>query len=220
LSRPGLPDLVIFDCDGVLIDSETIAARTEAAYLNEIGFAITTDDIMSRYVGLSMSAMIADIEMRYAQRLPADFGDKLSRRSAAAFEAELVATAGVETVLKTLRNKVCVASSSAPERLRHSLSLVGLLRYFDPHVFSATHVERRKPAPDLFLFAADRMAARPHACVVIEDSEAGVCAAVAAGMRVLGFTGGSHCGPDHAIRLHRAGAAATFAQMTRLTELL
>jgi beta-phosphoglucomutase-like phosphatase (HAD superfamily) len=75
LSRPGLPDLVIFDCDGVLIDSETIAARTEAAYLNEIGFAITTDDIMSRYVGLSMSAMIADIEMRYAQRLPADFGD-------------------------------------------------------------------------------------------------------------------------------------------------
>jgi HAD superfamily hydrolase (TIGR01509 family) len=214
------PDLVIFDCDGVLIDSETIAARTEAAYLNEIGVAITTDDIMGRYVGLSMSAMIADIEMRYAQRLPADFGDELSRRAAAAFEIELVAIAGVETALKTLQSKICVASSSAPERLRHSLSVVGLLRYFDPHVFSATQVERGKPAPDLFLFAADRMAARPHACVVIEDSEAGVSAAVAAGMRVLGFAGGSHCGPDHATRLHRAGATATFAQMTRLTELL
>ena len=214
------PDLVIFDCDGVLIDSETIAARTEAACLNEIGIKITTSEIASWYVGLSMSSMLADIEIRYGRRLPADFGERLTQRAAAAFETELIATPGIETALKALRSRVCVASSSAPQRLRHSLSMVGLLRYFDPHVFSATQVEHGKPAPDLFLFAADRMAARPDACVVIEDSEAGIKAAVAAGMRPLGFTGGSHCGSDHADRLSQAGAAATFGQMARLIELL
>ena len=106
---------------------------------------------------------------------------------------------------QALPQRRCVASSSAPARLRHSLSLTGLLRYFEPHVFSATQVARGKPAPDLFLFAAASMQRAPAACVVIEDSVPGVQAAVAAGMRVIGFTGGGHCRPGHAERLRAAG---------------
>jgi beta-phosphoglucomutase-like phosphatase (HAD superfamily) len=100
--------------------------------------------------------------------------------------------------------------------LRHSLTVTGLLRYFDPHIFSATQVARGKPAPDLFLFAASRMQAAPDTCLVIEDSEAGVRAAVAAGMRVIGFTGGGHCRLGHAERLRTAGATAIFDHMRNL----
>lgn len=127
---------------------------------------------------------------------------------------------GVEEALAALTCKVCVASSSSPERLRHSLSLVGLLRWFDPHIFSAAQVARGKPAPDLFLFAARQMGVEPHSCVVIEDSVPGVAGATAAGMRVIGFTGGSHCGPGHSVRLRSAGAFATLADLGELPGLL
>ena len=121
---------------------------------------------------------------------------------------------------EALPQRRCVASSSAPERLRHSLSLAGLLHRFEPHIFSATQVARGKPAPDLFLFAAASMQRRPAACVVIEDSVPGVQAAVAAGMRVIGFTGGGHCRPGHAERLRAAGAAAVADDMRRLPALV
>ena len=142
-----------------------------------------------------------------AARCRLDFADTLRVRVAAAFDAELAPIAGVEAALAALPYRRCVASSSAPERLRHSLSLTGLLHWFEPHVFSATQVARGKPAPDLFLFAAASMQAAPATCVVIEDSVPGVQAAVAAGMRVIGFTGGGHCRPGHAERLRAAGAA-------------
>jgi beta-phosphoglucomutase-like phosphatase (HAD superfamily) len=114
----------------------------------------------------------------------------------------------------------CVASSSAPERLRHSLSLTGLLHRFEPNIFSATQVPRGKPAPDLFLFAAAAMQVIPACSVVIEDSVPGVLAAVAAGMRAIGFTGGGHCRPGHADRLRAAGAAAITDDMRRLPALV
>ena len=215
-----LPDLVIFDCDGVLIDSEVIGCRVDAACLTEIGIAISVEEVMDRYVGISTASMLADLKSRYGRTLPADFGETLQRRVAAAFATELTAMAGVEALLEQIGCRTCVASSSTPERLRHSLGLVGLLHRFEPNIFSATQVARGKPAPDLFLFAAAQMGAAPEACLVIEDSVAGVCAAVAAGMQVLGFTGGGHCRPGHADRLRTAGASAIFAHMRELPALI
>jgi HAD superfamily hydrolase (TIGR01509 family) len=214
------PELIIFDCDGVLIDSEAIACRADAACLAEIGIAMSAEEIMDRYLGISAAAMCADIEQRHGCVLPPDFAETLRLRAAAAFETELAPMSGVEAVLAALPHRRCVASSSAPERLRHSLSLTGLLHWFEPHVFSATQVEHGKPAPDLFLFAAASMGVVPASCVVVEDSVPGVCAAVAAGMRAIGFTGGGHCRPGHAERLRAAGATAVACDMRRLPALV
>jgi HAD superfamily hydrolase (TIGR01509 family) len=214
------PELIIFDCDGVLIDSEAISCRTDAACLAEIGVAMSAEQIMDRYLGISATAMCADIERCQGRTLPPDFAETLRLRVAAAFEAELMPMVGVEAALDALPQRRCVASSSAPERLRHSLSLAGLLHRFSPHVFSAAQVARGKPAPDLFLFAAASMHADPAACVVIEDSVPGVQAAVAAGMRAIGFAGGGHCRPGHAERLLAAGAAAIADDMRGLPALV
>jgi HAD superfamily hydrolase (TIGR01509 family) len=164
--------------------------------------------------------MCRDIEQRYGLVLPSDFVKTLHDRVAAVFDTELTAIAGVELLLQSLQRSRCVASSSAPERLRHSLSLTGLLGYFEPHIFSATQVERGKPAPDLFLFAANAMQVPPASCIVVEDSEPGVQAAVAAGMRAIGFTGGKHCRPGHAERLRAAGAVAVVDAMSQLAASL
>lgn len=214
------PSLVIFDCDGVLIDSEVIACRVDAECLNEIGFPTTAQFIQEHFVGVSSRMMFERIERDHGRKLPEGFSAALQARLNAAFDGELEAISGVADVLPTLGVQVCVASSSQPERLRHTLGLTGLWAHFDPHVFSATMVKSGKPAPDLFLYAAERMRTVPRDCVVVEDSLAGVTAARAAGMRVLGFTGGSHCGPGHAARLRAAGAAAVFDDMHRLPELL
>jgi HAD superfamily hydrolase (TIGR01509 family) len=214
------PELIIFDCDGVLIDSEAIACRADSACLAEIGIAMSAEQIMDRYLGISADTMCADIEQRQGRALPPDFAETLRLRVAAAFETELMPMVGVEAALDALPQRRCVASSSAPERLRHSLSLAGLLHRFEPHVFSATQVACGKPAPDLFLFAAASMHADPAACAVIEDSVPGVQAAVAAHMRAIGFTGGGHCRPGHAERLLAAGAAAIADDMRRLPALV
>ena len=214
------PELIIFDCDGVLVDSETISCRTDSLCLAEIGIAMSAEEIMDRYLGISAATMCGDIERRVSRSLPADFADTLRARVAAAFDAELAPIAGVTTMLDTLPFRRCVASSSAPERLRHSLSLTGLLGYFEPHIFSATQVARGKPAPDLFWFAADAMRATRATCVVIEDSVPGVQAAVAAGMQVIGFAGGAHCRPGHGERLREAGATAVADAMHKLPALL
>ena len=214
------PELLIFDCDGVLIDSEAIACRVDAACLAEVGIDISAEEIMDRYLGISAVMMCRDIEQRYSRELPEGFAGTLHRRVAEVFDAELAATPGIEGLLRTLPHRRCVASSSAPQRLRHSLSVAGLLGYFEPHIFSATQVARGKPAPDLFLFAANAMRAVPGSCVVIEDSVPGVQAAVAAGMRAIGFTGGSHCRPGHAERLRAAGAAAVAADIPSLSALI
>jgi HAD superfamily hydrolase (TIGR01509 family) len=215
-----VPELVIFDCDGVLIDSEVIACRVDAQCLARIGVPASADDIMERYVGRSAAFMFADLESRHGVRLPADFARTLNDALAHAFETELKPMAGVKDAIASLPCRSCVASSSAPERLFRSLQIAGLLFDFDPHVFSATQVARGKPAPDLFLFAAQQMNVPPAHCLVIEDSEAGIAAARAAGMRAFGFAGGSHCGPGHADVLRTAGADFVFSDMQRLPDLL
>ena len=209
-------DLIIFDCDGVLIDSELLSVRADAACFAEAGFPIAAEEIRERYIGLSQAAMEADVAARYGRAMPQDFAERHGRRLREIFEAELTAVAGVEAVLGALFCKMCVASSSNPERLHHSLSLVGLYNRFAPNVFSAAMVARGKPAPDLFLYAAAQMGAVPERCLVVEDSAAGIEAACAAGMTAIGFCGGSHCRPGHGDRLRERGAGLVIAEMAEL----
>jgi HAD superfamily hydrolase (TIGR01509 family) len=220
MAPPPAPELVIFDCDGVLMDSEIVACRIDSACLAEIGIDLPVEALLQRYLGIGLTDMLADIAANSGHSLPADFADTLRRRTRQAFETDLVAIEGVVDVLASLNLPVCVASGSEPARLAHSLGLVGLWERFAPHVFSAIQVARGKPAPDLFLFAADRLQVEPAACVVIEDSPAGICAARAAGMRPLGFTGASHGTAALAAQLREAGAAAVFTDMQELPALL
>lgn len=212
--------LVIFDCDGVLIDSEPLAIRVEVALLGEAGIAIAGDEIVERYCGISMQTMVADLEARFGRPLGADFAARHAARFAALCEAELQAMPGIGAVLDAVPAKMCVASSSAPERLRHTLGHVGLYTRFEPNIFSATMVSRGKPAPDLFLLAAERMATGPERCVVVEDSVPGIAAAAAAGMTAIGFVGGGHCGRGHGDRLRAAGAAVVAETMSELLSAL
>jgi HAD superfamily hydrolase (TIGR01509 family) len=164
--------------------------------------------------------MFSDLEKRFARPMPEGIEVMLGQHIEALFEAELAATDGVAALVDALDCSKCVASSSLPARLKHTLSLVGLYEKFAPHIFSSSQVERGKPAPDLFLFAAERIGVAPSRCLVIEDSVAGVQAARAAGMAVLGFCGGGHCGNGHADRLLREGASAAFGAMDALAAVL
>ena len=212
--------LVIFDCDGVLVDSELIACRVVAETLTDAGYPIAAGDILD-FVGKSSRDLQARLAARFGRKLPADFDAALAPRLRAAFAAELVAMPGVDALLAGLASTPrCVASSSSLERIRHSLDGTGLIRHFGDHLFSAAMVARGKPAPDLFLHAAAAMGTPAARCVVIEDSVPGIEAAVAAGMIPIGFTGGAHCGPDQARRLAAAGAASVVATMTALAERL
>lgn len=216
---PSPLDLIIFDCDGVLIDSEIIANRVYPAVLAELGYAVSEAD-MDRFVGMTDAAMFAALERERGRRLPADLGQRLAAALKQAYARELRPITGAAETLAALPVPICVASSSSPDKLRLGLELAGLYRLVAPHVFSAAQVARGKPAPDLFQFAAARMGAAPSACLVIEDSVAGVRGARAAGMTVFGFCGGGHCRPGHGDRLLAEGAARIFAEMRELPGLL
>lgn len=212
------PELIIFDCDGVLVDSEAMACRVSAECLSEAGFAITTDEVLRRYVGVSLQSMLADVEARHERRLPEQFAALLRARLVEAFAGSLQPVAGVEALLRVLPGRRCVASGNAA--LRKTLTVAGLLHHFDPHIFDATQVAHGKPAPDLFLFAAGQMGVPPAACMVIEDSVFGVRAGVAAGMPVIGFTGGGHCGEGHAKQLSAEGAFIVCEDMEAVARIL
>ena len=209
--------LLIFDCDGVLVDSEPLACRIDAEYLTELGYPFTAEEIVLRFVGVSLKDMVARIEAEHGRRLPTDFGARLTRRILDRFETELQPVRGVRDAVLALPHRRCVASSSTPDRIALSLRAAGLADLFGD-LFSAVEVKRGKPAPDLFLHAAARMGAAPEECVVIEDSAFGVRAARAAGMRVIGFAGGGHCGPEHKSKLIAAGADRVIADMRQLPE--
>ena len=212
-------DLVIFDCDGVLIDSELLSIRADQECLAECGIELAVEEILERYTGISFAGMVADLEARHGP-LPADFADRHRLRLWPLFEQELRAIPGVTAILDSLTCRTCVASSGRPERLKHALSLVGLYDRFHPYIFSATEVRRGKPAPDLFLHAAERMGAAPARCVVVEDSMPGVTAAVAAGMTVIGFVGASPCRPGDAARVSARGAIEIIDDMAQLLPVL
>lgn len=212
--------LVIFDCDGVLVDSEIVAARVLARELTAIGFPLTADDCASRYTGISMGSVLSRVEAEWGRSPPVDFVERVSAADAEAFRTELRPVAGARKVVRELAQPKCVASSGRLAKMRLTLSLTGLLPFLEPHLFSAEMVARGKPAPDLLLYAAERMNFSPARCIVVEDSQAGVRAAVAAGMRVIGFAGGSHCAPGHDALLRAAGAPLVFTKMAELPRLL
>ncbi|NBC13207.1 MAG: HAD-IA family hydrolase [Gammaproteobacteria bacterium] len=200
-------DLVIFDCDGVLVDSEPLSLRCLVDALGRIGERIDPETAQERFLGISTASMCAQLEAERGAPLPEGFLDDLRRSVFNAFAAELVPVDGITRLIDRLSVRRCVASSSTPERIRHALRVTGLIGRLEPHLYSATMVARGKPAPDLFLHAARGMGIDPASCVVVEDSVAGVTAAAAAGMTVIGFTGGSHL--DHATHgpaLAEAGA--------------
>lgn len=200
------PALHIFDCDGVLVDSEVLVTRIESQLLHDIGVELAPESIAEAFVGLTEAQTRHRIESEWRVAFPEDFAATKRAMIEEVFRAELRAVPGIERVLEAVPGPRCVASSSAPDRIRTSLAVTGLERFFGDHVFSATNVARGKPAPDLFLHAAAVMHAEPSRCVVIEDSPPGVAAGRAAGMQVIGFTGASHSGPALVEKLRTAGA--------------
>lgn len=210
-------DLVIFDCDGVLVDSEPISNRELAAFLTELGHPTTFEESIRDYMGGAMHRVHDTVLARSGTPLPANFDDLFHERVFARFREELQPVPGVEPVIDWLEGlgvRSCVASSGSHERIRMTLGKTGLLPRF-PHsaIFSADDVGHGKPAPDLFLHAASSMAVEPSRCAVIEDSPLGIQAALAAGIHVFGFAAMT---PPEKL----AGANAIFRTMPELPPLL
>ena len=208
-------ELLIFDCDGVLVDSERITNQVFCAMLNEIGLAVTLDDMFERFVGHSMQQCIELItEMRGAPP-PDSFVPQLRSRAAEALKAQVRPIPGVAETLKALSIPYCVASSGEHAKIRLTLGATGLLPHFENKIFSVSDVKRPKPAPDVFLHAARMLGAQPARCAVDEDTPTGVRAGAAAGMHVFGFSANT---PAH--RLKEAGAHELFSEMQLLPGLL
>jgi HAD superfamily hydrolase (TIGR01509 family) len=214
--RHCVPDLVIFDCDGVLVDSEVIFARILGECLSAASCPATAAEALALGFGKNRQTLTAAVEARFGRTLSDSFFETMRARTALALERELIPMPGIETLLSALPTARCVASNGHLARVRERLALTGLLRFFEPHVFSAMQVAQGKPAPDLFLLAAETLGAAPASCLVVEDSVIGVAAAVAAGMPVLGFCGGSHCPAGHADELSAAGCSRVFHTMPEL----
>jgi HAD superfamily hydrolase (TIGR01509 family) len=208
-------DLVIFDCDGVLVDSELIANRIFSEMLVKLGAAVTIDDMFERFVGHSMEYCLNLIREMLGREVPAGFVAEYRERTARAFAQQLQPVPGIHDALDALTCASCVASSGDHAKMRTTLGLTGLLERFEGRLFSVTQVAKGKPAPDVFLFAADQMGASPDRVAVVEDTPTGVAAGTAAGMTVFGYAGRT---PAH--RLRGAGSAIVFSDMRDLPALL
>lgn len=212
--------LIIFDCDGVLIDSEPIACAIMAQVMTECGFPLHETDIHA-FIGQSGQDTYAQIETRFGKKLPGDIRERSRAIYRKRFETDAMpAIKGVAELIDGLSTPACVASNSSHEYLDMVLNSARLFDKFPNRVFSSYDVPRPKPHPDLFEHAARTLGAAAPDCVVIEDSVHGVNAGVAAGMRVIGFCGGGHCKDGHADRLIAAGAQTVFASMGEVARLL
>jgi HAD superfamily hydrolase (TIGR01509 family) len=209
-------DLVIFDCDGVLVDSEPIANRVFVDMLADLGLEASLEDMYANFVGHPMSYCMQLVEQRLGKAPPGDFETRLQERTFAAFKTGgLRAMPGILEALELITIPTCVASSGELEKMQLTLGLTGLLPRFDGRLFSVTQVKRGKPAPDIYLYAAARMDASPSRCVVIEDSPVGAQAGAAAGMTVIGFS--AHTPAE---KLESVGVQRTFADMRELPSIL
>ncbi|HEY9455193.1 MAG TPA: HAD family hydrolase [Bradyrhizobium sp.] len=213
-------DLIIFDCDGVLVDSEVISCRAHADVLSRHGYPITQEQVFDRFLGRSTRQANSEVEAELGRALPDDFHAQLQDEQLRSFESDLQAVPHIHAALDAITQAVCIASSGSHQRMRVTLGRTKLYDRFAPNIFSASQVINGKPAPDLFLFAARQMNVPPERCLVIEDSVPGSTGGRAAGMTVLGFHGGSHCRPGHGDGLRAAGAAATFDDMRQLPDLI
>lgn len=207
-------ELVIFDCDGVLVDSELLSNRVLAQMLAEIGLPMSLEETIAAFMGHSMAVCVTIIEGRTGRPIPATFVADFRDRTFDVFRRELRPVLGIESVLDAIGQPFCVASSGPPEKIQLTLSTTGLLPRFQGRIFSAVEVARGKPHPDLFLHAASKMGVAPAACVVVEDSVRGIQAAVAAGMHVFGYADLTDAG-----ELAAAGAHV-FRSMDELPMLL
>jgi HAD superfamily hydrolase (TIGR01509 family) len=217
-------EAIIWDCDGVLIDSEVLACSVSADFYSRAGYPLTASEYFRRFAGQSVAQIAAAIRQETGRDLASaiDWTDKEAVREAL-FEAELRAVAGIVELLADLQTRrlpMAIASGSSLRRLQHSLGVAGLWDTFAPHVYSSEQVARGKPAPDVFLLAADKLGVAADRCLVVEDSHHGAQAGKAAGMTVYGFAGASHCTPETADILRLAGADAVFADMVALRAAL
>ncbi len=199
-------DLVIFDCDGVLLDSEIIACRADAEAYTRLGYEISTAEVARRFAGMLDEAVDEVLSAEIGVPLPANFRAEIKKSVIEKYRTELQPIAGARKLLSSLTIDKCIASSASPAKLALGLVETELYELVYPDVFSASLVKRGKPYPDIFLYAAGKMDASPANCIVVEDSVAGVTAAKAAGMMCIGFTGGSHCLEGHSQRLYDARA--------------
>jgi HAD superfamily hydrolase (TIGR01509 family) len=208
--------MIIFDCNGVLVDSEPIATAVAAEAFQRIGINITPDIVARYFAGRRPADMLIEVEKAAGVQLPPKFASVLSAATLVRLSQEVRSIPHIAHALSWLRGPKSVASSSGLDRVRVSLEATELTRFFGGNVFSANDVPQGKPEPDLFLHVAGRTGIQPQDCIVVEDSPAGVTAAVAAGMRAIGFIGGSHAGEGLAAKLEQAGATAVIADMRAL----
>ncbi len=214
-------DLVVFDFDGVLVDSETMGCQIWSDVFAKHGMNVPAKDIMEKYTGKTGTLICRLIEQEYGYEIPDGFLDEVNETTESVMAKELKTVAGVMETLPRLKTPVCIASGSRPKRLNMCLDVTGLRKFFpDETVFSSHYVKNGKPAPDIFLYAAEKMRVAPRKCLVVEDSSSGVVGALAAGMRAFGFMGASHCTPARGVQLLESGAELLFDDFTKLPELI
>ncbi|AHF79215.1 Hydrolase phosphatase protein (plasmid) [Sodalis praecaptivus] len=213
-------DLIIFDCDGVLVDSEIIGIQLTIALLQEYGVDIGFDEFTREFSGLAWDDLLTKVQIEKGVDIPASISQRFYPLLMATFSEKLTRIAGTYEVISTILTPKCVCSNSSSEQLEFMLSRVGLKSLFSPHIFSAVDLGpgRAKPQPDIFLHAANVLNVLPENTLVVEDSVHGVTAAKKAGMYVIGFTGGAHTTPHHQARLTSAGADVVINAMSLLTE--
>ena len=213
--------LIVFDFDGVLVDSETMGCQIWSDVFAKHGMNVPARDIMEKYTGKTGTLICSLVEKEYGYRIPEGFLDEVNESTETIMARDLKTVAGVSETMPEIKIPVCIASGSRPKRLNLCLDVTGLRQWFPPqNVFSAHFVKNGKPAPDLFLYAAEKMGVPARDCLVIEDSSSGVIGAKAAGMRVFGFIGASHCTPERGRQLESDGAELIFDDFTKLPELL
>lgn len=215
---------VIFDCDGVLVDSEVIHIAAELELLANLGLVYERETYLTRFVGLSNADFHAALRSDYAEltgdEFPSNFDSQLDQMVWPRIEAELEAIDGVADLVRAFGGKVAVGSSSPYQKLLKKLEIAGLQSLFAPHIYSADHVKAGKPAPDLFLHTAAQLDVDPRRCLVVEDSVHGVLAAIAAGMTPIGFVGGKHCDVGLEQRLLANGAEVVVIHHSQIVALL
>jgi len=213
-------DLIIFDCDGVLVDSELLASQVLSEELEKNDVDVGPRECRERFTGSSLKRVKELVFQSTGIELPDDFEDQVRKRDRHVFEERLAPVSGIEEALELINTPVCVASSGSLEKITHSLKLAKIYDHFAPNLFSSEMVNRGKPAPDLFLYAAEQMGVAPERCLVVEDSPVGIKGAQKAGMTVFGFAGASHAGPGYAEMLDLTGAPIVFREMFMLPNLI
>lgn len=213
-------ELIIFDFDGVIVDSENLSSQAHAETLQQAGINLTIEQVDEQFIGIDVPTMRATLQSQFGAEKVKLYAENIDRVYKQKFRQELRLIPHIREFITTTKMPICIASNSTPDRLTISQQITNISDIFNGKTFSASMVKRPKPAPDLFLHAAKEMGYAPENCLVIEDGAHGVTAAVEAGIKSIGFYGGSHCKPGHAAQLTAAGAIHIFNDMSELTNII